>query len=237
MLVSIRYSVLSLVLILVFSISACKRDDLSPEYQENLNSFAGVATFNAIEGSRNINFQIDQKTLNQDNESFSIGGYLSHMTVFPGERNVQLTHDTNAAVFFGKIFNFEASNLYSIFFYGKSDQNKDVKYILTKDSLFATNQGKIKLRIANLVSDNELSISFKDSKDVLNIKNQVTSFKERNHQQLILEVSGDKTANIQYETVAVNFSPVNRGVYTLVFYAEINSVSGVKELKYNIIKH
>lgn len=237
MLVSIRYSVLSLVFILIFSISACKRDDLSPEYQDGINSFAGVAAFNAIEGSHNIDFQIDQKTLNQDNEFFSTGGYLSHMTVFPGERNVQLTHRTNTSLFFGKIFNFEASNLYSIFFYGKSGQNKDVKYILTKDSLFATDQGKIKLRMANLVSDNELSISFKDSKDILTIKNQVTSFKERNHQQLILEVSGDKTANIQYEPLEVNFLPVNKGVYTLVFYAEINKVSGVKELKYNVIKH
>ena len=237
MLVSIRYSILSLVLILIFSVSACKRDDLSLEYLDNGSSFAGIAAFNAIEGSEGVNFQIDQKTLNQDNESFSTGEYLSHRTVFPGERTVQLILRKNNTFLFDKKFNFESSNLYSIFLYGNTTDGKDVKYILTQDSLFATDQGKIKFRFVNLVLDNQLTISAKDSKDVFTIKNQVSSFKERNRQQIAFEVTGDKAANIQYEPLGIDFLPVDRGVYTLIFYAEINAVSGVKELKYKLIKH
>src|SRR5690606_22228842 len=105
------------------------------------------------------------------------------------------------------------------------------------DSLFATDQGKIKLRFVNLVLDNQLTIYTNDSKDVLTIKNQVTSFKERNRQEITLEVTGDKSTNIQFEPLEVKFLPVDRGVYTLAFYAEINAVSGVKELKYKLIKH
>ncbi len=191
----------------------CSKDDDSLSNLESTHDFSGLAAFNAIEGPDNLQFFVDGKLINKTNEDFSIGGYLNHRTVFPGNRKLELKNLDNQ-VFFSADKKFESTKIYTYFFFGKNSQP-----VVTEDDMIKPDAGLMRVRIINLVTDSKLKLDFDylSTKYTSNFDNRVFGSNEFSSKvNFKFRVSSpDK----KYESIEIPLDGKDRSVYSIVVYS------------------
>ena len=227
-----RNKYLLAVIALCFSIfvQSCAKDDgVGPE-NLNSDSFSGIAAFNAIEGTSNLQLLIDGKLINKDDENFSTGGYLNHRTLFPGKRSLELK-TTKGAVLYATEKVFQSPKIYSYFFYGN---NKEP--LVTEDDVIKPETGKMKIRLVNLVSDTKLQLEFKylNSKLSHNLEDRVYGFNEYSSKEdFKFEIT---STDQKYDNIEINLAGKERSVFSIVLYSEQQTNVEKKEIKYKILE-
>ncbi|WP_313191503.1 DUF4397 domain-containing protein [Sphingobacterium sp.] len=214
----------------IFMQGCAKDDGMGPE---NLDSdgFSGIAAFNAIEGTSNLQLLIDGKLINKDNENFSTGGYLNHRTLFPGKRLLELK-TTKGAVLYATEKVFQSPKIYSYFFYGANNREP----LVTEDDVIKPETGKMKVRLVNLVSDSRLKLDFQylNSKVTHDMENRVFGLNEYSSKEdFKFEIS---STDRKYDNIEINLAGKDRSVFSIVLYTEQEENSEKREIKYKILE-
>src|SRR5690606_28085364 len=107
-----------LLFLTLFCWSCGKEDAMADGPSLDSQNFAGIAAFNGIEGTDNLQLLVDDKVVNKTDENFQSGGYLSTRTIFPGVRRLVLS-SPKGHVYVKRDLEITPAKFYSIFFYDK----------------------------------------------------------------------------------------------------------------------
>lgn len=219
------------VLILSFFMHSCAKDST-----ENLNAslndaFAGIAAFNGIQSTKNLQFLVDGKLINKTEDDFSTGGYLNYRTIFPGKRKIDIV-STGNQIYHKSEREFKDSKFYTYFLFGKNN----VEGLVTEDDIIKSNPGKLKIRVVNLVDDLhpiKLDFNYLNSKFSYNFDSRIYGFHEYSSKERFKFIisSTDK----KYNDLEISLAGKDRSVNTIVIYTELNNE--MKEvLNYKILE-
>ncbi len=221
----------SILLVSLSLLASCQKD-MQKMDDLDLKNFAGLACFNGLSINNSLNMKIDEKFFSSEIEDFPSGSYIPYRTIFPGDRTISLQAKYASSYLFKGPMKFEANKLYSIFFYGS---NK-AEYLLSQDELNLPNNNECKIRVVNLIQDKGVKFAIRNSSKTENqpLGIEVSEFKTQQ-----LEPLHFTTTLIDKELPELNFTlnPINKGIYTICLYVQINPVDQQKIYKYALIKY
>ena len=108
---------------------------------------AALSFVNTSPNSRAINFSLDDKKVNATSISYLQG--VPYITVYTGNRKVQVRDNANSTVLATKTFNLAKNTYYSLFAVGTGIGADSVNFVLAKDSLARPASGKVRIRFAH----------------------------------------------------------------------------------------
>lgn len=215
----------------VFMQSCAKDDGLNPENLDGRDGFSGIAAFNAIEGTSKLELFVDGKLVNKDGEDFSTGGYLSHRTLFPGKRSLELKTGKGAVLFATEKV-FQSPKMYSYFFFGEYKREP----LVTEDDVIKPDPGKMKLRLVNLVSDSKLKLDFKYLTSTIshNLEDRVFGLNEyASKEDFTFKIT---STDQKYEDIEISLDGKDRSVISVVLYSDLQVEGDKKVIKYKILE-
>lgn len=225
------------VFFIILILSSCRKDE-GLELYDSPGHLSGLAAFNAIPGTTELNLFLGEERLNRTNDRFSFGGYLSHRNVYPGEKKLYvegLTFDGDKlrAV---KDISLAAGSIYSLFLY----EEGGIQTVVSKDNLVSPREGYAKIRLAHMVKDAPSlamwngtvsqptfgNISFKGVTDFIEV---------RADQLLSLKIKPSDDKNLLPE-ITQEFRPENKAIYTLMVVGLLNPKNDKEEVSLRLIK-
>lgn len=220
----------SVALLSAFFLISCQKDSLS-DAAHDVQSFSGIAGFNAIYRSLGLDLKIDDRVVNSD-EYFDMGGAVKHKSVFPGRRTISLyDKDKKVEVFRGEHL-VDPGKVYSAFFYGKDN----VQMKVVEDNMIAPSAGKAKIRIANFANNRRINFKVKEGQtatagDKELSAQEVTTFYEFNAEKVRFQFENES----EFSQMSIEFKPKDRGVYTVFLIPRIvSNVEGISMPDYEI---
>lgn len=194
--------------------TSCNKDDVSG--YNNDASLSTVAVFNAVVSTDNVNLSLGNNHFNTAAEKVPMGAMLEHQLVIPGNHQLEAVFHISRSSFGLSAENvlIESGKAYSLFLFGRGEGN--VKWKTVEDDLIVPSNGRIKVRFANMRVDNT-SVRFSlgvggNSRSETVASGEVTGFIELDRNVLPLVMTGMGGV---FSELSVEFSPENRGVYTV----------------------
>ncbi|MGO1596920.1 MAG: DUF4397 domain-containing protein [Sphingobacterium sp.] len=209
----------------------CAKDDSLDIQDDHLTNFAGLAVFNGVEGSLGMQLKIDGNLFNKDSERFAIGEFLNHRTVFPGKRAMEVRVGKTAKAALMDDFEFEASKLYTFFFYGR----ESVDYLITEDDLLRPEDGHTRFRVVNLVDDAKMRMDVQSPSGSFShhFNEPVREYEELPAGSFAIKLAA---SNNRYAALELSFQPEDYSINTLVIYTDWDTERSKHVLRYKLIE-